>query len=223
MLGQYLRDVEAGLLSEDEQLTIDDSVRMLGSPVFLDLAGTTAARSVLEAMITHSDNIATDIATGKVGADRVRALIAQAGLRSIRIPDTTRRFLSYIFGAPAGVDLGWPGILQAATKPPGSPRSPLNGVITLAGSARDRVLVRAGPARGVLRQAGDAHRVQAPPGHVRADRQGGATGHARLRQGRGAAVARPQHQELRGADRGRRQEAHAGDVLLHRELGPARE
>ena len=89
MLGQYLRDVEAGLLSEDEQLTIDDSVRMLGSPVFLDLAGTTAARSVLEAMITHSDNIATDIATGKVGADRVRALIAQAGLRSIRIPDTT--------------------------------------------------------------------------------------------------------------------------------------
>ena len=139
VLGQYLRDVEAGLLSEDEPLAIDDSVRTLGSPVFLDLAGTTAARSVLEAMITHSDNIATDIATRKVGAGRVRALVAQAGLRSIRIPDTTRRFLSYIFGAPAGVDLGWPGILQAATNPPGSPRPPLNGVITLAGSARDFV------------------------------------------------------------------------------------
>jgi beta-lactamase class A len=90
-------------------------------------------------MIAHSDNIATDIATKKVSADRVRALIAQAGLSSIRIPDSTRRFLFYILGAPAGVDLGWPGILEAATNPPGSLRSPLNHVITLAGSARDFV------------------------------------------------------------------------------------
>lgn len=135
VLGQYLRDVEAGLLSEDEPLAIDDGVRTLGSPVFLYLAGATPARSVLEAMITHSDNIATDIATGKVGADRVRTLIAQAGLRSIRIPNTTRLFLSYIFGASAGVDLGWPGVRN----PPGPPRPPLNDVITLAGSARDFV------------------------------------------------------------------------------------
>ena len=71
VLGQYLRDVEAGLLSEDEPLAINDGVRTLGSPVFLDLAGTTSARSVLEAMITRSDNIATDIATGKVGGIRL--------------------------------------------------------------------------------------------------------------------------------------------------------
>ena len=102
VLGQYLRDVEAGRLSADEQVPIDDAVRMVGSPVFLNLAGTTTARSMLEAMITHSDNTATDLATGKVGADRVRALIAQAGLQSIRIPDSTRRFLSYVLGAPAG-------------------------------------------------------------------------------------------------------------------------
>jgi beta-lactamase class A len=44
VLGQYLRDVEAGLLSEDEPLVIEDSVRMIGSPVFLGLAGTTTAR-----------------------------------------------------------------------------------------------------------------------------------------------------------------------------------
>lgn len=135
VLAQYLRDVEAGRLTEDEQLAIDDSVRTPGSPVFLKLAGNTSARSVLEAMITHSDNIATDIATGKVGADRVRALIGQAGLRSIRIPDSTRLFLSYLFGAPAGVDLGWPGI----NNPPGPPRPPLNDQITLAGNARDFV------------------------------------------------------------------------------------
>jgi beta-lactamase class A len=135
VLGQYLRDVEAGLLFEDEQLAIDDSVRDPGSPVFLELAGTTRTRSVLEAMIAHSDNTATDIATKKVGADRVRALVAEAGLSSIRIPESTRRFRSYILGAPAGVDLGWRGVLH----PPGPLRSPLNNVITLAGSARDFV------------------------------------------------------------------------------------
>ena len=139
VLGQYLRDVEAGRLAEDEELAINDGVRMWGSPVFLYLAGKTPARSVLEAMITHSDNIATDIATGQVGADRVRALIAQAGLTSIRIPDSTRRFASYLYGAPAGVDLGWPAILEATENPPGPNRSPLNDLITLAGSARDFV------------------------------------------------------------------------------------
>ena len=139
VLGQYLRDVEAGLLSEDEQLAIDDNFRNVGSPVFLNLAGTTTARSVLEAMISHSDNTATDIATAKVGADQVRALIAEAGLRSTRIPDSTRRFASYVIGAPAGVDLGWPGIVEAFMNPPGPLRPLLNDVITLASTARDFV------------------------------------------------------------------------------------
>ena len=139
VLGQYLRDVEAGRLAEDAPVTIDDSVRNIASPVFMALAGIAEADVVLEAMITHSDNIATDIATGQVGADRVRALIAQAGLTSIRIPDSTRLFTSYILGAPPGVDLGWPGIRDAVTNPPGPIRPPLNDVITLAGSARDFV------------------------------------------------------------------------------------
>jgi beta-lactamase class A len=139
VLGQCLRDVEAGLLSEDEQLAIDDTVRMFSSPVFFTLAGTTQARSVLDAMIAYSDNTATDSATGRVGADRVRALLSQLGLSSIRIPDSTRRFFSYLLGAPTGVDLGWPGIQEAAQNPPGPLRPPLNGVITLAGSARDFV------------------------------------------------------------------------------------
>ncbi len=139
VLGQYLRDVETGRLSEDEQLAIDDNFRNLGSPVFINLAGTTTARSVLEAMIAHSDNMATDIAMTKVGADRVRALIAQAGLRSTRIPDSTRIFASYLVGAPAGVDLGWPGILEAFQNSPGPLRPPLNDVQTLASTARDLV------------------------------------------------------------------------------------
>ena len=139
VLGQYLRDVEAGRLSEDEQLAIDDSVRTVNSPVFGNLAGTTTARSVLEGMIAHSDNTATDRATHEVGADRMRALIAEAGLRSIRIPDSTRRFYSYILGAPSGIDLGWPEIEDTFKNPPDTLRSPLNDVITMAGSARDFV------------------------------------------------------------------------------------
>jgi beta-lactamase class A len=139
VLGQYLRDIEAARLAEDDQLAIDDSVRMIASPAFIELAGSTEARVVLEAMIAHSDNTATDRATAEVGADRVRALIAEAGLRSIRIPDSTRIFLSYLVGAPAGVDLGWPGIVDALQNPPGPLRPPLNDVITLAGTARDFV------------------------------------------------------------------------------------
>ncbi|CAA9526525.1 MAG: hypothetical protein AVDCRST_MAG62-1502 [uncultured Sphingomonas sp.] len=139
VLGQYLRDVETGRTSLDEHLPIDDGIRNFGSPVFLSLAGTTTARSVLEAMITHSDNMATDAAMLKVGADQVRALIAEAGLRSIRIPDTTRLFASYLFGAPRGTDLGWTGLQQILTDPPATFRAPLNDVITLAGTARDLV------------------------------------------------------------------------------------
>ncbi len=55
VLGEYLRAVESGALSEDEELAIDDRVRDVGSRVFAELAGMTPARSVLEAMITHSD------------------------------------------------------------------------------------------------------------------------------------------------------------------------
>jgi beta-lactamase class A len=90
------------------------------APCFLDLAGKTAARHVLEAMISHSDNTATTAATVKVGADRVRALIDRAGLRGIRIPDTTRIFSSYIVGAPPGVD--WAG--RGSCKPSRTARTP---------------------------------------------------------------------------------------------------
>ena len=56
MLATYLQEVEAGRLSIDEQLAIDDNVRSTGGAVFEHLTGTTQARIVLEAMIAHSDN-----------------------------------------------------------------------------------------------------------------------------------------------------------------------
>lgn len=115
VLAAYLRGVEAGTLALNEQLAIDDGVRSPGSPVFLHLTGTTPARSVLEAMIAHSDNTATDAAMRKVGVETVRALIAAAGLRQTRIPASTRHLFSWLAGAQAGMDLGWPG-MQAMTE-----------------------------------------------------------------------------------------------------------
>jgi beta-lactamase class A len=141
ILCQFLRDVEAGVLDEDEQLAVNDAVRAPGSPVFGGLTGTTAARSVLEAMIAHSDNTATDIALNRVGPQRVRALIAEQGLAATRIPDSTRRFFSYNVGAPFGVDIGWSGVqdVLARGRALGPPHRPLNDQETLASSADDLV------------------------------------------------------------------------------------
>src|SRR5262249_5282526 len=119
---------------------VDDAVRSPSSPVFLNLSGTTPARSVLEAMIAHSDNTATDIALGAAGPTQVRALIAQAGLAQTQIPDSTRRMLSYLAGAPEGVDLGWEGAMRAARDGPvGTPRSPMNDQQAMISTAADMV------------------------------------------------------------------------------------
>jgi beta-lactamase class A len=140
ILAQYLRDVEAGRLAGDTQMTIDDSVRSLSSPVFLKLAGTTPAVSVLEAMIAHSDNTATDVAMAAVGADRVRALIAEAGLKQTQIPDSTRRLFSWLAGAPEGVDVGWAGMQKIAEAMSGAASRPaLNDRQTMASTSEDMV------------------------------------------------------------------------------------
>ena len=140
ILAQYLREVEAGRLSESDQRPIDDAVRSPSSPVFLNLSGTTPARSVLEAMIAHSDNTATDVALAAVGPDKVRALIKEFGLTATRIPDSTRRLFSFLAGAPAGSDLGWQEMQRLATAAPaGKTRSPINDTETMVSSAEEMV------------------------------------------------------------------------------------
>jgi beta-lactamase class A len=140
ILAQFLRDVEAGRLDGKAQLAVDDAVRSLSSPVFLNLTGTTQATSILEAMIAHSDNTATDIALAEVGADRVRALIAEAGLTRTKIPHSTRRMFSWIAGADAGVDLGWDGVERVAAGPmPAQARQPVNDTETMMSTADDLV------------------------------------------------------------------------------------
>lgn len=140
ILAQYLRDLEAGRVPEEQQLAIDDTVRSPSSPVFLNLSGTTPARSVLEAMIAHSDNTATDAALAVVGPERVRALVAEAGLASTQIPDSTRRLFSYVVGGERGQDLGWERIRRMVTASQAGPsRAALNDDETMASTARDMV------------------------------------------------------------------------------------
>jgi beta-lactamase class A len=139
ILARYLLDIEEKRLPADAWVPVNDSVRTLDSPVLEKLSGKTSPLAALAGMIGFSDNTATDLALGQVGPDRVRALIRRAGLGSVRIPHSTRRFNSYVYGAGAGVDLGWPGVKLARDNHVGPFEDPLNDVITLAGTARDFV------------------------------------------------------------------------------------
>jgi beta-lactamase class A len=83
-------------------------------------------------MIAHSDNTATDAAMRRVGVDTVRAFLSKAKLTRARVPDSTRRFFSYLAGYPVGVDMGWAGIEDmAAGKTSGAPREAINDEQTM--------------------------------------------------------------------------------------------
>jgi len=139
ILGAWLQEVEAGRLSLDETLPVDDDVRSLISPVLGGVSGTVSARTALEAMISHSDNTATDIAMRRIGPARVRRLIAEMGLGATRVPDSTRIMISTMAGAPPGTDLGWASMRAiAANEPlPGTPLPIINPHQTMVSTAQD--------------------------------------------------------------------------------------
>lgn len=125
-------------LTEDTQQVVSDAVRSPGSPVLQHMNGTMPLRSVLEAMISHSDNTATDIAFAAVQAPRVRQLITRAGLANTQIPGSTRLFFSYLSGAPYGTDLGWNG-LNAIPDPNPNARPAVNDTESMRSTATDMV------------------------------------------------------------------------------------
>ena len=147
ILAQNLIDAASGYngASLDKRYAIDNAIRSPVSPVLASVEGTQEMRYLLEAMIAHSDNTATDIALAAVSPDRVRALIADAGLTDTRIPTSTRSMISYLAGAPVGVDWGWRKVsaLASAEALPSalqqSPRVPLNPHDTMASTAIDMV------------------------------------------------------------------------------------
>ena len=145
MLAEYLRSD----LSDMAVMNIDDSIRSISSTVFgdqtlagkprpdLKLDGETLARSVLEAMISHSDNTATDAILAAVGADNVRDLISDVGLTSVEIPDSTRRLFTYL-ASGQDVDVSWETLKQYVNNPPDK-QAAINDVQSMLASASDMV------------------------------------------------------------------------------------
>jgi beta-lactamase class A len=124
---------------EATELALDSSVWSFGSPTFNppNLSGIVSERTTLEAMITRSDNTATDMILKLVGADNVRRFIAAAGLNNTLIPDSTRALTGYVFGAPNYLTLTWEQLLQVVQGPLVHPF--FNDVETFASSADDFV------------------------------------------------------------------------------------
>lgn len=140
ILARFLKDVEEGRLDKNALLAVDDHVRSLSSPVLIEMNGKMPGKMVLEAMIAHSDNTATDIAIGQVGPDRVRELIRAVGLRHTILPDSTRRMFSYLAGAPKGVDKGWKGMEELmAGRLFGKPRHAINPVESMLSTSNELV------------------------------------------------------------------------------------
>ena len=123
------------------QLKLDSSVWSLGSSVFNppNLTGLVTERTTLEAMISHSDNTATDMTLRHVGPDAVRNFVASIGLRNTRIPNSTRQFLGYIFGAPNWQTITWDEVVALLESDAPAAHPLLNDVQTMASSADDFV------------------------------------------------------------------------------------
>jgi len=121
------------------QLDLDQTVWSPDAPTFNPpyLTGKVSERTTLEAIITHSDNTATDMALKLAGPDNVRAFIASIGLRSTMIPDSTRILFGYLLGATNYKTFTWADLVAAANDP--IVNSPLNAVETMASTADDLV------------------------------------------------------------------------------------
>lgn len=89
---EYARQVAAGAVDPDMRLTIDAEDRVDSSDMTDQLldGATIPVQEAAEAMIAVSDNTATDLVLRVVGADRVRDLLRELGLRETTIPDSTQ-------------------------------------------------------------------------------------------------------------------------------------
>jgi len=154
VLTEYLRQTEDALdptastplfaqleARMQEQLPLDESVWTLGSPILNPphLSGTITARTALQAMILESDDTATDMILKRINPERVRDLIAAAGLTQTRIPDSTRQYVGYVFGDPDWQTLTWERLVPLVENTPYPPRSALNDEITMASTADELV------------------------------------------------------------------------------------
>jgi beta-lactamase class A len=126
---------------EQNRLRLDDSVWSFGSDVFdpPHLTGLVRERTAAEAMIMHSDNTGTDMIMKVAGADAVRRLIADLGLRQTQVPDSTRAMAAYMFGFADYRNATWAELVAAAEANTPFKYPFLNDVETMASSPADLV------------------------------------------------------------------------------------
>lgn len=123
-----------------QPLTLDETVFSLISPVFNppNLTGQVTLLTTLEAMISHSDNTATDMVLHYVGPERVQALAEGFGLGQTRIPASTRQFFGYVLGLPEWQATTWADFL-AYSPTANATRPNLNDEITMASTPDDLI------------------------------------------------------------------------------------
>jgi len=143
-LCQALRQVDSDDVVrtlEKTKLPLDATIWSIPGSPFFDpphLKGTVSERAALEAMFMNSDNTATDMIFEAAGVDNIRAFIASLGLAQTQIPDSTRAFAAYLFGAKNYKTISWK-VLKAVVERGDLEHEFLNDVETFASSANDFV------------------------------------------------------------------------------------
>src|SRR5215831_4874829 len=140
---------------EKREIVLDSTIWSPGSPTFNppNVTGVVSERTAMEAMITRSDNTATDMIFKVAGVGNIRNFIASAGLVNTRIPDSTRAFAAYLAGASDYKNVTWEEIEQLSNSPLVHPF--LNDVQTLASSADDLVSYYSRALQGEFFQHGE--------------------------------------------------------------------
>ena len=138
-----------------QQLELNEAVFSPSAPVFNppNLTGQVTLRTALEAMVSHSDNTATDMVLRHVGPERVQTFVEAIGLRQTRIPASTRQFIGYIFGLPNWRATTWAD--TQANDPGLTPRPILNDAITMASTPDDLVAFYARAMQGEFFRYGE--------------------------------------------------------------------
>jgi beta-lactamase class A len=145
VLAKFLQDIDAEPAELNQRLAqelpLDKRVWSPSAPVFNPphLAGKVQTRAVLDAMIARSDNTATDMMLKHVGADRVRGFIRSIGLKTARIPTSTRIFFGYLIGAPNYRRITWDQVQKLLEADAPYVRPVINNVETMVCSPHDFV------------------------------------------------------------------------------------
>jgi len=170
---------------ETTELKLDESVWSLDSTVFNPpcLHGHVTERTALEAMISHSDNTGADMTLKHLGADSVRNFIVSIGLHHTQIPNSTRQFLGYLFGAANWQTISYDEVVAISKGAPVHPA--INNVQTMVSSRRrPRLLLLALTARRVLQERSDAGSVSIDSDDRRCDPAGRSSRRDRFRERR---------------------------------------